>query len=531
MVSHPTPDPNVIVSNEPEPPSKRCHMIASGSNSILISSDDEEKDDRLIFQKEDEVIFVKSNHSQNQKTKKNKESKKQDLNSLCPLSEPNHPCIRCKVESHPKGKIFSCHCGAARVILHQGRIEGAQVHWESGKLFSAFLDYFEPVYAHVVYILVSPGSCKHATAGLRTNKLLSSYFVKDPALQPVNKNIIDTVCPGLTDETWPRPRAQCTILEFMDSTCSIYRGIVRHEIRKKLFGTDLTENSLDKSQKAQLVATLDARSSWVVKRNGQRNAIYSKSCENIIKHHKKDAPLSCNAFLEAKYCHSLVRALNHKYAKGDNIKFTPHFLTEDNKFQEMTRKHRELKLLKISLESSKNGDFGDFLELLAVQARKGLFKKHEVVRGLIMGCAIRTEREEAGKSLRGMRINAHLDDCLTTLGAMRKSALKLVTKNFVGKTLRCQRLDRAKSKTEIEDGMTQGNFDRAGAILADLGYSGPVAVGSDQTVCVQTLQHHRGFVVGAQGGDIPFNNPVELQELLEKIKKENLLCFKVSICT
>lgn len=99
-----------------------------------------------------------------------------------------------------------------------------------------------------------------------------------------------------------------------------------------------------------------------------------------------------------------------------------------------------------------------------------------------MGCDIRAEREEAGKSLRGMRIDAHLDDCLTTLGAMSKSALKLVTKNFVGKTLRCQRLDRARSHTEIDDGMTQSNFNRAGSILAQLGYAGPVAVGSDQTV-------------------------------------------------
>lgn len=112
---------------------------------------------------------------------------------------------------------------------------------------------------------------------------------------------------------------------------------------------------------------------------------------------------------------------------------------------------------------------------------------------------------------------------------MSKSALKLVTTNFVGKTLQFQRLDWAKSKTEIEDGLAQGNFDCVGVILSELGYSGPVTVGSDQTVCVQTLCHHRGFVVGAQGGEIPFENPEELQQLFEKIKKENNLCSKVSL--
>ncbi|EGG05389.1 uncharacterized protein MELLADRAFT_88084 [Melampsora larici-populina 98AG31] len=92
-------------------------------------------------------------------------------------------------------------------------------------------------------------------------------------------------------------------------------------------------------------------------------------------------------------------------------------------------------------------------------------------------------------------------------------------------------MDRAKSKTEIEDGMAQGNFDRAAAILAELGYSGPVAVASDQTVCVQTLRHHRGFIVGAQGGDIPFNSPDQLQELLQNIKSKNNLCSKIRAYT
>lgn len=151
------------------------------------------------------------------------------------------------------------------------------------------------------------------------------------------------------------------------------------------------------------------------------------------------------------------------------------------------KRHKDPRDINKSLESSTNGDFGEFLDRMEIDARRGLFKNREVVRGLIMGCAIRAECEEAGKSLQGMRIDAHLDDCLTTLGAMSKSAIKLVTKNFVGKTLRCQRLDRARSKTEIKDGMTQSNFNRAGAILAELGYSGPFAVGLDQTVCVQTL--------------------------------------------
>lgn len=436
------------------------------------------------------------------KNRKNPKKTQKNVLDLCPLSEPNKPCVRCKVEPHPKGKALRCHCGSAPVTLHQGRFEGAQTHWLSG-------------------------SCKTATASLRTNRLLSSYFVKDPALQPVNKNIIATICPGLTDETWVRPRAEQTIAQFMDSSCSIFRGVNRHDLRKELFGPNTTEKDLTKSQKAQLITAMDARAIWEVKRNGERNAIYSKSCEKTYQRHKKDLVRPCDSCLEVKEAHSLVRAVNHKYAKGDKLKFISNYLVVEDKYMAIVRNSSDVKSLKKSLESSTGGNFADFLDLMSIKARRGVFEDRQVVKGMIMGCAIRAEREEAGKSLRGMQIDTHLNDCLTTLGAMSKSALKLVTENFIGKTLRCQRLDRARSKTEIEDGLAQGNFDRAAAILSELGYSGPVAIGSDQTVCVQTLRHHRGFVVGAQGGDIPFENPEELQRLLEKIKKENSLCSKI----
>lgn len=311
----------------------------------------------------------------------------------------------------------------------------------------------------------------------------------------------------------------------------IYRGVDRHSLHKELFGPDICENDLTSSQKAQLLETMDVRATWVVKRNGDWNAIYSKSCETTFKRHKKDPTQTCESCLDLKEVDSVVSAINHKYSDDNKMKFTPTALVLINTHHTLRRKHTEFDILSTSLESSTGGDFGDFLQKLSLMANKGLFQNREAMKGMIMGCSIRAEREEAGKSLRGMRIDEHLNDCRTTLGAMSKSALKIVTKNFVGKTLRCQRMDRAKSKSQIDDVMAQGNFDFAGTIISELGYSGPVTVGSDQTVCVRTLLHHRGFIVGAQGGDITFNGPNELQELLEKIKTENSLCSKVSLYT
>lgn len=114
------PDTEIAVATvKPAPKRQRPE---TSSSTIIISSDDEE------------VIFVKSNHSKKPSTnsKKNKIEKQRDVISLCPLSEPNKPCIRCKVVKMSKGKLLSCHCGAAPVTLRRGQVEGAQAHWRSG---------------------------------------------------------------------------------------------------------------------------------------------------------------------------------------------------------------------------------------------------------------------------------------------------------------------------------------------------------------------------------------------------------------
>lgn len=125
IVSNPTSDSNVAVAHEPKPPPKQKHKIAytSTTNAIIISSDDEATVNN-------EIIFVRSTDG---KTSQKKEPKKKhNVVLLCPLSQPNQPCVRCKVEKHPKGKVLRCHCGSESVTLHHGRAEGAQAHWKSG---------------------------------------------------------------------------------------------------------------------------------------------------------------------------------------------------------------------------------------------------------------------------------------------------------------------------------------------------------------------------------------------------------------
>jgi hypothetical protein len=57
--------------------------------------------------------------------------------------------------------------------------------------------------------------------------------------------------------------------------------------------------------------------------------------------------------------------------------------------------------------------------------------------------------------------------------------------------------------------------------------TGPLALASDQTVCVKSLRSHNGHLVGAQGGDVPFSNLEELSHLVKDLTLKDKLCSKV----
>ncbi|EGF97440.1 uncharacterized protein MELLADRAFT_85351 [Melampsora larici-populina 98AG31] len=162
---------------------------------------------------------------------------------------------------------------------------------------------------------------------------------------------------------------------------------------------------------------------------------------------------------------------------------------------------------------------------------KGLFKDREAVQGLFKSVAVRAERELGGKSLRGMRVDPYLDDCLTTLGAMSRSALNLFSKTFAGRTAQSQRMIEAKSGGKLEPEIHPANFHQIAKNLQELGYAGPISAASDQTVCVKTLRHHNQCLVGAEGGDKPFENDEELKILMKDIVDNDKLCSKIRAYT
>ncbi|EGG01621.1 uncharacterized protein MELLADRAFT_92001 [Melampsora larici-populina 98AG31] len=443
-------------STDSSPPVKQARTAFHVSNIIVISSDDETN-----------FEAAETRTSKDQKH----HIKHMNVIELCPLSRPGDECKRCKVEMRTGGKDFSCHCGAKTIWLSHGRVRIAQAHWATE-------------------------TCKDKTENLKNNTQLTTFFKRSTSIP----NSITVACPGLNDETWERRKATHSIAEFISKTFTIYRGNHRHDICRELFGKHARENQLTKAQKSQLIATLDARSTWQVKRHGERSAIYSSDCKRTLICKKNNENLVCSACQDLKANRSLLKALNSDYAKDDDI-------------------------------NSSNGDFTEFMTVLAASTRNGLFSNRDATRGLIKAVAIKAERENAGKSTRGMRIDSCLDEFVMTLGAISPRALTLFNDNFAGRGNRSLQMIRAKEGFHLLDGLHIDNFTRIAEVLKGLGYSGPIAAASDQTVCVKRLRHHNGFLVGAQGGDIAFTNASELPELVKSVVKNKELCSKIRAYT
>jgi hypothetical protein len=113
------------------------------------------------------------------------------------------------------------------------------------------------------------------------------------------------------------------------------------------------------------------------------------------------------------------------------------------------------------------------------------------------------------------------------MAAMSPAAAKYFRDNFAGRSLRGMRYAQKKNGGNIEDGIDLRNFERVAGYIKDLGYNGPLALASDQTVCVKSLRAHDGHLVGTQGGDQPFSNLEHLSELVKKITLSDQLCSKV----
>ncbi|PLW42688.1 hypothetical protein PCASD_08506 [Puccinia coronata f. sp. avenae] len=414
--------------------------------------------------------------------------------SKCPKSTKAQACKDCSISRHndsPQDMIFKCHCGAPPVVLPKGRSQNVEAHWRSSKCtsFNSSTSNTRPIYTYFIPIISE-------------KRRRDSDDLPVECAPRLKKQTIEVLCSGLNDATWKRPRSQKKIVQCIQGSPSTHHGAPpRHE------------------------------SSWYIKRHHATSGIFSSKCEKIVNVDPGVKDAVCQKCRDLKGDNSLIKALNVEYATSDTMKFIASGLMKRNLFQSKLIKFEELRQLHTSLEKhSKTGD-DEFWTSLAIQAKRGLFKDMDAFRGLVKAVSIRASREASGKMLNGMRFDTYFDSFLTTMAAMSPAAANYFRDNFAGRSLRGMRYERKKNGGHIEDGIVMSNFETVAGYIKDLGYSGPLALASDQTVCVKSLRSHNGHLVGAQGGDISFNSLDEISELVKKITMNDQLCSKVRLYT
>ncbi|EGF98707.1 uncharacterized protein MELLADRAFT_95458 [Melampsora larici-populina 98AG31] len=321
--------------------------------------------------------------------------------------------------------------------------------------------------------------CITITNAPKNTRPLTDFFKKRPAEDavptanpcPKPKSQIQGVpCAGMNDDTWVRPDTDFLIIDcILGSPSEYHASRPRWVVCEELFKTR-EESKLTTKQVTQLQSVLQAEATW-----------------------------------------RIDRKVSRKYAEGNAVKHIRDTLMQSTGFDPRMQQYKELRDLNLSLETLSNSGDPRFWSTLGTHGSAGLFKNMDVFEGLVKAVASRATREKDGKSLRGLRVQQPWDTLQCLYG---QSAPPLVV-----------------SGMQLADGLDLSNFVRISEQIKKLGYNGPLALGSDQTVCVKTLRVYNGCIVGAQGGDVAFSGAKDLQAKVKSKLENDSLCTKVRAYT
>lgn len=238
----------------------------------------------------------------------------------------------------------------------------------------------------------------------------------------------------------------------------------------------------------------------------------------------------CIECIKVKKDSSPIAALSCDYATPDHIKFIRKGYMVSDMYQSKRNKHKNFNELGMSLEkSSKKSDKAIFWRKFAVCAAEGLFDDLNTLQSLVEAVVIKHQRETAGKGLTGMEYSPALDAFGMTLAAISPKGYQFFRENFAARTLESCQVIKQKTGFKLISGMARENIRWIKNYLDSIGYEGPVAVGSDETVCVKALRVQGEAIVGVQGGDVEFTTEEDLKEKASEIIKKGNVCSNVSI--
>lgn len=312
----------------------------------------------------------------------------------------------------------------------------------------------------------------------------------------------------------------------MGST-SRHHGALRRDLLCKELFNGRSEFELDDSERERLNQERRGRATWVIEREADIKAIFSTKCLKIVHKSCVSDYVVCSECQAIKSDSSLLYALNRPYAPSETRKHTRKDYLADDLYQAARRKYPSLDMVATSLEKASRLGDQQFWQVFAARALDGQFDHLEVFKGLLKAVAIRAERTAAGKGLTGMQFQEYFDDFIMTLAAISPQAAQLVTENLAGRSLRSIRHLRSKNGAQLEAGINIKNFERVMDHLQKIGYTGPLAVGTDETKVFPTLRVHNDHIIGSYGDDIPFSSTEQLTQISQEIMRKNQLAPKV----
>ncbi|EGF98147.1 uncharacterized protein MELLADRAFT_96129 [Melampsora larici-populina 98AG31] len=426
----------------------------------------------------------------------------------CPLTSGEMICTRCKLKDDDNGLEFLCHCGHKGIKLYGGRAQNAEVHWASNR-------------------------CTSATREIRQTASASLFFAKSvPNKEPIiSKPLIP--CAGINDKTWKRPKATRDILACIKGASNIYHGCrPREVICKEMFGFS-AHSKLDDDQRQRWQNQCKAEATWWINRSSPFQTIHSTKCLGTLPRVLLQGmhPEVCTPCWDLRKDSTLKNAINKDYSVGESVKYTSRALMEPDLLNAKRRQYEHLDALSSYVENpSKSGD-QKFWQGFTAMALEGKFDNNDVLKGLLMAVTNRQKRENEGKGLTGMHFEPYFDDFIMTLAAISPKCADLFTETLAGRGPRSRRYIRANEDLQMAEGLALSNFARVKKHLQEIGYDGPVSVGTDETVCVKALRVSGEFIVGSQGGDVHFESMQDLTAKVKDLISHKQLCSKIRAYT
>ncbi|KAL1701957.1 hypothetical protein EV121DRAFT_211101 [Schizophyllum commune] len=345
--------------------------------------------------------------------------------------------------------------------------------------------------------------------GLRSSSLLAFGFARQDkscrSTGPSLRRCIQMPCMGLVATTAPDDK----LMRYIRRTTSAGGGAPsRTALALELYETcykDLT------AAQQRVVLTEEAlRYQWTVSR--QTSSVRAQNCLRSVECYNDESPEACVNCVNLRSNHIFQNALNRAMPSDNNFKYTPKGYRGGPE-SEVYLKYEGVRDL---VENRKDSHrvWYRFVE----GCINGTYKNSGVALGMIEAMVLKAERQKHGKTLANMSYSPGFSEFCSILASTSPRAFRSFRNHFGGPSVRSMQRTRARAPT-FRPGISAVNINAIANTLAELRYTGPVALAWDDTsiegvisLCKESSDTYA--VMGSRFGIFHISNENDLDEVL-----------------